>query len=87
MFNWQDRITLDPKILAGKPVIKGTRLAVEFVIDLLANGWTETEILKNYPRLSREDILACLGYASSLMKSEKVYPNIAFQEGTNAASS
>jgi len=42
---------------------------VEFVIDLLANGWTETEILKNYPRLSREDILACLGYASSLMKS------------------
>ncbi|HPH48615.1 MAG TPA: DUF433 domain-containing protein [Methanothrix sp.] len=69
MLNWQDRITLDPKILAGKPVIKGTRLAVEFVIDLLANGWTETEILKNYPRLSREDILACLGYASSLMKS------------------
>ena len=69
MLNWQDRITLDPKILAGKPVIKGTHLAVEFVIDLLANGWTETEILKNYPRLSREDILACLGYASSLMKS------------------
>jgi uncharacterized protein (DUF433 family) len=69
VLNWQDRITLDPKILAGKPVIKGTRLAVEFVIDLLANGWTETEILKNYPRLSREDILACLGYASSLMKS------------------
>ena len=87
MFNWQDRITLDPKILAGKPVIKGTRLAVEFVIDLLANGWTETEILSNYPRLSREDILACLCYASSLMKSEKVYPNIAFQEGMNAASS
>lgn len=87
MFNWQDRITLDPKILAGKPVIKGTRLAVEFVIDLLANGWTEAEILKNYPRLSREDILACLGYASSLMKSEKVYPNVAFQEGIDAASS
>ena len=69
MFDWQDRIILDPKILAGKPVIKGTRLAVEFIIDLLANGWTESEILNNYPRLSREDILACLGYASSLMKS------------------
>ena len=69
MFDWQDRITLDPKILAGKPVIKGTRLAVEFIIDLLANGWTESEILNNYPRLSREDILACLSYASSLMKS------------------
>jgi len=65
MFDWQDRITLDPKILAGKPVIKGTRLAVEFVIDLLANGWTETEILKNYQRLSREDILACLSYAKT----------------------
>jgi uncharacterized protein (DUF433 family) len=69
MFDWQDRISLEPKILAGKPVIKDTRLSVEFVIDLLANGWTETEILKNYPRLSREDILACLCYASSLMKS------------------
>ena len=69
MFDWQDRIILDPKILPGKPVIKGTRLAVEFIIDLLANGWSESDILKNYPRLSREDILACLGYASSLMKS------------------
>lgn len=68
-------------------MIKGTRLAVEFVIDLLANGWTESEILKNYPRLSREDILACLWYVSSLMKSEKVYPNTAFQEGIDAASS
>jgi len=81
MLDWQERITLDPKILAGKPVVKGTRLAVEFVIDLLANGWTETEILSNYPRLRSEDILACLWYVSSLMKSEKVYPNIAFQEG------
>jgi uncharacterized protein (DUF433 family) len=62
-------------------VVKGTRLAVEFVIDLLANGWTESEILSNYPRLSREDIFACLWYVSSLMKSEKVYPSIAFQEG------
>ena len=63
MFDWQDRIILDPKILAGKPVIKGTRLAVEFIIDLLANGWTKSEILKNYPRLSQEDISACFSYA------------------------
>ena len=48
MINWQDRISLDPKILVGKPVIKGTRLEVEFVIDLLANGWNESEILQNY---------------------------------------
>jgi uncharacterized protein (DUF433 family) len=86
MFDWQDRIALDPKILAGKPVIKGTRLAVEFVIDLLANGWTESDILKNYPRLNHEDILACLCSASSLMKSEKVYPNIALQDGNNVVS-
>jgi len=81
IMNWQDRISLDPKILAGKPVIKGTRLAVEFVIDLLANGWTESEILLNYPRLTHEDIQACLCYASALMKSERVYPRGVLQEG------
>jgi uncharacterized protein (DUF433 family) len=72
--NWQDRIVADPKILVGKPVIKGTRLAVEFIIDLLAQGWTEMEILRNYPGLTREDIQACLQYASVVLKSEKVYP-------------
>jgi uncharacterized protein (DUF433 family) len=87
MINWQDRISQDPKILVGKPVIKGTRLAVEFVIDLLANGWTEAEILKNYPKLTHEDIQACLCYASTLMKSGRVYPNTALQDGLNAASS
>jgi uncharacterized protein (DUF433 family) len=87
MINWQDRISLDPKILVGKPVIKGTRLAVEFVIDLLANGWAESWILKNYPRLTHEDIQACLCYASSLMKSERVYINMALQDGLNATSS
>ncbi|NPV62312.1 MAG: DUF433 domain-containing protein [Methanotrichaceae archaeon] len=79
--NWQERISLDPKILGGKPVIKGTRLAVEFVIDLLANGWAESEILQNYPRLTHEDIQACLYYASSMLKSEKVYPRSVLQEG------
>jgi uncharacterized protein (DUF433 family) len=49
----------------GKPVVKGTRLAVEFVIDLLAQGWTEAEILANYPGLAREDIQACLAYVGS----------------------
>jgi uncharacterized protein (DUF433 family) len=68
MINWQDHISLDPKILVGKPVIKGTRLAVEFVIDLMANGWTQSEMLQNYPRLTHEDIQAWLCCASSLMK-------------------
>lgn len=75
----QDRITIDPKILVGKPVIKGTRIAVEFVIDLLAQGWSEPEILRNYPGLTHEDILACLKYAGEILHSEKVYPMTAAQ--------
>jgi uncharacterized protein (DUF433 family) len=71
--DWEDRITVDPKILVGKPVIKGTRLAVEFIIDLLANGWTETQILDNYPGVTHEDLVACLRYANELVKSERVY--------------
>ena len=54
-----ERIVVDPKILAGKPVIRGTRLAVEFILELLAAGQSESEVLANYPGLSREDILAC----------------------------
>jgi len=73
---WQERIVVDPEILVGKPVIKGTRLAVEFIIDLLAQGWTEEEILRNYPGLTREDIRACLQYASEVLRTEKVYPLI-----------
>ena len=57
---WKNRITVDPRILAGKPIIKGTRIAVEFIIDLLANGWTTDKILKNYPQLKKEDIAAAL---------------------------
>jgi uncharacterized protein (DUF433 family) len=72
--NWKDRIVLDDEILAGKPTVKGTRLAVEFIIDLLAQGWTEAEILGNYPGLTREDIRACLDYASEVLKAERAYP-------------
>jgi uncharacterized protein (DUF433 family) len=72
--NWQERIVVDPAILTGKPVVKGTRLAVEFIVDLLAQGWSEADILRNYPGLTREDIAACLAYASHLLKAEKVYP-------------
>jgi len=78
--NWQERIIADPKVLAGKPVIKGTRLAVEFILDLLAEGWSEAEILQNYPRLTHEDIQACLSYASALIKSERVFPIKVLQE-------
>ncbi len=71
---WQERIVVDPQILVGKPVIRGTRLAVELIVDLLAQGWSEEEILTNYPGLTREDLQACLKYASAVMHSEKVYP-------------
>jgi len=71
---WQDRIVIDPNILVGKPIIKGTRLAVEFIIDLLAQGWPEEEILRNYPDLMQDDIRACLTYASDTLRAEKVYP-------------
>lgn len=74
--NWEDRIAVDPKVLVGKPVIKGTRLAVEFIIDLLANGWSETQILDNYPGIIHEDIAACLRYANELVKSERVYQTV-----------
>ncbi|MBI5305409.1 MAG: DUF433 domain-containing protein [Chloroflexi bacterium] len=70
---WEERIMVDPKILVGKPVVTGTRLAVEFIIDLIAEGWSEAEILRNYPGLTHEDIQACLRYAGQVLKSEKVY--------------
>jgi len=72
--DWKNRIIIDPKILVGKPIIKGTRLAVEFIVDLLAQGWPESEILRNYPGIAHDDITACLKYATNLLKAEKIYP-------------
>ena len=69
-----ERIVVDPEVMAGKPVIRGTRLAVEFVLELLAAGQSENEILTNYPGLTREDILACLFYASYLARKYEAYP-------------
>jgi uncharacterized protein (DUF433 family) len=71
------RIVLDPNILAGKPVIRDTRLSVEFIIGLLADGWSEEDILGNYPGLTREDILDCLAYARDALSAEKVFPSAA----------
>ena len=71
--DWQDRIIVDPQVLVGKPVIKGTRIAVEFVVDLLGRGWTTEQILREYDHLTRNDIQACLAYASEVLKSERVY--------------
>ncbi len=72
--SWPDRIVIDPDILVGKPVVKGTRIAVELVIDLLARGWSHEQVMQQYDHITVEDIQACLAYASEILKSEKVYP-------------
>ena len=64
--DWQDHIVKDPSILAGKPTVKGTRISVELVVDLLDAGvWSEADILRNYPRLTSEDLEACRLYAAT----------------------
>jgi uncharacterized protein (DUF433 family) len=71
------RIALDPNVLTGKPVIRGTRLSVAFVIGLMADGWTEADMLANYPAVTQEDIRACLAYARDALTDEKVFPTAA----------
>jgi uncharacterized protein (DUF433 family) len=73
----QGSIVLDPNVLAGKAVIRGTRLSVEFVIELLADGWSDADILANYPGIEREDILACLAYARETLRYGRVFPSAA----------
>ena len=70
--NWHDRIDFDPGVLGGKPVVKGTRLAVEKLVELMASGWSAQQIIENYPGLAHEDISACLFYASEVLKSERI---------------
>ncbi len=76
MKNWQNRITTDPKIMVGKPVIAGTRITVELILKLLAQGVTVDKLVskKYYPHLKKADIYAAIQYAKDLVKEEKVYP-------------
>ncbi|MBS3771954.1 MAG: DUF433 domain-containing protein [Bacteroidales bacterium] len=75
---WQNYITSDNNVLAGKPVIKGTRLSVEFIIDRLASGWSEEELIENYPRLKKEHLQAVFAYIQENLKdvliSHLTYP-------------
>ena len=71
---WDDFIHSDPNILFGKPVVKGTRLSVEFILGLYAEGWTENQILENYPNLSKESLLAVFTYTHECMREEFLYP-------------
>jgi uncharacterized protein (DUF433 family) len=69
---WQTYIAADPTVLTGKPVIKGTRISVELVLECLGRGWSIDDILAQYPHLSREGIVACVEYARDLVRSETV---------------
>jgi len=71
--DWRSRIVADPDILVGKPVIKGTRISVELVMDLLAAGYTPDQVIDQYEHLTHDDIKACLAYAREVLQSERVY--------------
>ena len=70
---WQTWITSNPKVLTGKPIVKHTRLSVGFLLGLLAQGWTETQILENYPQLTREGLRAAIAYAQETVEEEAMF--------------
>ena len=72
--DWRNHIIVDQRILTGKSIIKGTRISLELVVDLLAAGWSHPRIPKSYPTLKEDDVRACLAYASEILHAEKVFP-------------
>ena len=72
--NWHEYIHTDPKVLVGKPVLKGTRLSVDFVMRLLASGWTREQILADYPDLEAADLRAAIAYAARLSRIKSIEP-------------
>jgi uncharacterized protein (DUF433 family) len=74
--NYQERIVAKPGILAGKPVIRGTRIPVELVLERLEEDIDTKLLFEDYPQLSTEDVRACLWYAKELVRGEEIYPTI-----------
>ena len=72
MINWREHIVSDKGILLGKPCIKGTRLSIEFLIERLANGWTEQQLLENYDSLTMEDLKAVFAYIKDNNKDSSI---------------
>jgi uncharacterized protein (DUF433 family) len=70
--NYKDRITADPNIMLGKPIIKGTRITVDLILKKLSGGFTIEDLLKDYPHITREDVLAAIGYASEVVAHEEM---------------
>jgi uncharacterized protein (DUF433 family) len=73
MPDWREHIHSDPGILVGKPVVKGTRLSVDFLLGLFAAGWTQEQVLENYPSLSRESLQAVFAFAAECMRDEGLF--------------
>lgn len=73
MIDWRDYIHSDPEILTGKPVVKGTRLAVDFILGLFASGWTEQQVLESYPTLTPQALRAVFAFAAECMREEALY--------------
>lgn len=72
--NWRDHIENAPEVLTGKPVVKGTRLAVDFVLGLFAAGWTEAQVLENYPQLTVDSLRAVFAFAAETLGEEAIFP-------------
>ncbi|WP_371930992.1 DUF433 domain-containing protein [Lewinella sp. JB7] len=73
MIDWRDYIESDSEILRGKPIVKGTRLSVEFLMERLADGWTEGEIMESYPNITKESISAIYAYVYEVLKDSMIY--------------
>jgi uncharacterized protein (DUF433 family) len=71
--NWKDYIHSDKNILSGKPVVKGTRISVEFILSLFSNGWSEDTIIKEYDHISRESLRAVFLYLEDCIKNDYLY--------------
>lgn len=74
---YEERIVVDPTVLVGKPVVRGTRISVELVLDQLADNPDLGELFAAYPHLTVEDVKACLAYAKALVADEDIYPTVA----------
>ena len=72
--NWQEHITSDKEVLLGKPTIKGTRISVELILELLATGWTAKQILESYPRLNEQHLKAVFAYLKDCIQQELFFP-------------
>lgn len=72
--DWSERIVTDADTCGGRPRVKGTRISVEFLLGLKAGGWSEEQILDNYPHLTRDDLQAVFAYAQSILEDESFVP-------------